>query len=227
MKTRINIFLLRNEKEIPKEVYENFTLKTELSANSNIYHSRETLLNLLTNPSLYDVALTDLNDADHNYKKQTLNIIKELISYSTIIITGLNLNDSVKILENINISATIIDSEKIVNSDRCKNKTIRVLCRLGIAYSVKGHCYLKEIIMFLIENPSQKNKITKYIYPFIANKFNTTAASVERAIRRAIEMGWDKGDYNTIIEIFGNSIDYEKERPTNLEFIMALVEKLK
>ena len=69
--------------------------------------------------------------------------------------------------------------------------------------------------------------ITKEIYPEIASRFDTTASRVERAIRHAIEVSWSRGDYELMEEIFGHSVDYDRAKPTNSEFIATLADRLK
>ena len=69
--------------------------------------------------------------------------------------------------------------------------------------------------------------VTKELYPSIAKKYNTTASRVERAIRHAIEVSWNRGDYDLMEEIFGHSVDYDRAKPTNSEFIATLADKLR
>ncbi len=69
--------------------------------------------------------------------------------------------------------------------------------------------------------------ITKELYPTIAEQYQTTSSRVERAIRHAIEVSWMRGDYNLMEEIFGNSVDYDRAKPTNSEFLATLADRLK
>ena len=79
----------------------------------------------------------------------------------------------------------------------------------------------------LYENPNMIGGITKELYPEIASKYNTTVSRVERAIRHAIEVSWNRGDWNLMEEIFGHSVDIDKAKPTNSEFIVTISDKLR
>ncbi|HOP66078.1 MAG TPA: sporulation transcription factor Spo0A, partial [Bacilli bacterium] len=105
--------------------------------------------------------------------------------------------------------------------------TINLLHSLGIPSHIKGYKYLKEAIFMVYEDYLLATNVMKGLYQKIANKNNTTVLRVERAMRHAIEIGWNRGDYNLIEELFGNSIDFNKSKPTNLEFITTIVDKLK
>ena len=77
------------------------------------------------------------------------------------------------------------------------------------------------------ENPSFIGSITKELYPGISNKFNTSIQRVERAIRHAIEVAWLRGDIDLMEEIFGHSVDIDRAKPTNSEFIVTIADKLR
>ncbi len=79
----------------------------------------------------------------------------------------------------------------------------------------------------MLESNEITGGITKEIYPEIARKYNTTSSRVERAIRHAIEISWNRGDYDTMEEIFGHSVDYDKAKPTNSEFIATIADHLR
>ena len=79
----------------------------------------------------------------------------------------------------------------------------------------------------MYNNPSMIGAITKELYPEIANMYDTTSSRVERAIRHAIEVSWTRGDYEVMEEIFGHSVDYDRAKPTNSEFIATLADKLR
>ena len=79
----------------------------------------------------------------------------------------------------------------------------------------------------MYNDPSMIGAITKELYPEIASKYDTTTSRVERAIRHAIEVSWTRGDYELMEEIFGHSVDYDRAKPTNSEFIATIADKLK
>lgn len=117
--------------------------------------------------------------------------------------------------------------DKNINYIPISNNIIKILHELGIPSNIKGYQYLKEGITLSLNNLNLLNKVTKNLYPSIAFKNNTTTASVESAIRHAIEIGWGRGDWNLMDELFGHSIDIEKSKPTNAGFISTVVEYLK
>ena len=102
-----------------------------------------------------------------------------------------------------------------------------LLHSLGMPSHIKGYQYIRASIMMMYENPGMVGGITKEIYPEIADKFDTTSSRVERAIRHAIEVSWNRGDYDLMEEIFGNSVDYDRAKPTNSEFIATIADKLR
>ena len=103
----------------------------------------------------------------------------------------------------------------------------KLLHELGVPSHIKGYQYIREGIILLYNNPSIIGGITKELYPEIAAKYNTSVSRVERAIRHAIEVSWNRGDLDLMEEIFGHSVDYDKAKPTNSEFIVTVADKLK
>ena len=88
-------------------------------------------------------------------------------------------------------------------------------------------CHMFLNIMILYNNPSIIGGITKELYPEIADKYKTTVSRVERAIRHAIEVSWNRGNLDFMDEVFGHSVDYDKAKPTNSEFLVTVADKLK
>lgn len=103
----------------------------------------------------------------------------------------------------------------------------KVLHELGIPSHIKGYQYIREAISILYERPETIGGITKELYPELATKFGTTVSRVERAIRHAIEVSWNRGNWNLMEEIFGCSVDIDKAKPTNSEFIVTIADKLR
>ncbi|MBR1530340.1 MAG: sporulation transcription factor Spo0A [Oscillospiraceae bacterium] len=99
--------------------------------------------------------------------------------------------------------------------------------QLGVPAHIKGYHYLRTSIMFSIENPELLDSVTKLLYPTVAQKFNTTSSRVERAIRHAIEIAWDRGDLDILNSFFGYTVNTCKGKPTNSEFIALLTDKLR
>lgn len=103
----------------------------------------------------------------------------------------------------------------------------KILHELGIPSHIKGYQYIREGIGIVFENPDTIGGITKELYPELADKYDTTVSRVERAIRHAIEVSWNRGDWDLMEEIFGHSVDIDKAKPTNSEFIVTIADKLR
>ena len=91
---------------------------------------------------------------------------------------------------------------------------------------IKGYQYLREAILLTIDDMDIINSVTKVLYPEVARKFNTTPSRVERAIRHAIEVAWDRGDLETLQKFFGYTVSNIKGKPTNSEFIAMIADCL-
>ena len=98
---------------------------------------------------------------------------------------------------------------------------------VGVPAHIKGYQYIREAIMLAVENEDILNSVTKALYPSLSQKFNTTPSRVERAIRHAIEVAWNRGQIDMIESIFGYTINANKGKPTNSEFIAMIADKLR
>lgn len=98
---------------------------------------------------------------------------------------------------------------------------------LGVPAHIKGYQYVRTAIMMVVENMELLNYITKQLYPVIAKKYSTTSSRVERAIRHSIEVAWSRGRPETMNKVFGYTIDTEKGKPTNSEFIAMVADKIR
>ena len=98
---------------------------------------------------------------------------------------------------------------------------------IGVPAHIKGYQYLREAIMMTVRDINAINSMTKVLYPTVASKFSTTSSRVERAIRHAIEVAWDRGDIEVLQKTFGYTISNIKGKPTNSEFISMLADKLR
>ncbi len=101
-----------------------------------------------------------------------------------------------------------------------------IFIAIGIPPHIKGYGYLREGIKMAVENPHIINNVTKGLYPIIGEKFDTTASKVERAIRHAIEVAWNRGRIDAVNAIFGARVYIGTEKPTNSEFIALVADKL-
>ena len=101
-----------------------------------------------------------------------------------------------------------------------------IIHEIGVPAHIKGYQYLREAIMMTVDNMEVINAVTKVLYPDVARKFGTTSSRVERAIRHAIEVAWDRGDLDTLQKYFGFTVSNAKGKPTNSEFIAMIADRL-
>ncbi len=102
-----------------------------------------------------------------------------------------------------------------------------IIHEMGVPAHIKGYHYLREAILKVIEDVNLLGAVTKELYPMIAQKYQTTPSRVERAIRHAIELAWDRGNIEMMTKFFGYTINLERGKPTNSEFIAMVADKLR
>lgn len=120
----------------------------------------------------------------------------------------------------VNLGFNIDDKNLQVN-------VTHILHELGVPSHIKGYHYLREGIKLIYNNPELIGGITKELYPSIAKKFASTDTRVERSIRHAIEVSWNRGNWDLMQDLFGYSVDIDKAKPTNSEFIVTIADKLR
>ena len=123
------------------------------------------------------------------------------------------------------------ENQRIVPLGRMDRTSIEamvtgIIHEIGVPAHIKGYQYLREAIMIAVNDMDVINAITKVLYPQVAKKFDTTPSRVERAIRHAIEVAWDRGDLDTLQRFFGYTVSNTKGKPTNSEFIALIADKL-
>ena len=106
-------------------------------------------------------------------------------------------------------------------------KVTNIIHEIGVPAHIKGYQYLRDGIMMVVNNIEVINQITKQLYPDLAKKYKTTPSRVERAIRHAIEVAWNRGQLETVESIFGYTVNSNKGKPTNSEFIAMIADKLR
>ncbi len=102
-----------------------------------------------------------------------------------------------------------------------------IMHELGVPAHIKGYQYLREAIILTVNSPDMMSSVTKVLYPTVAKSFGTTPSRVERAIRHAIEVAWDRGDIDVLSSYFGYTIQNSRGKPTNSEFIAMISDKLR
>ena len=107
-----------------------------------------------------------------------------------------------------------------------ENDVTDIIREIGIPAHIKGYQYLRQAIILTVQDMELINAVTKVLYPAVAKHFNTTPSRVERAIRHAIEVAWDRGDLETLQKYFGYTVSNTKGKPTNSEFIAMIADRL-
>lgn len=160
-------------------------------------------------------------------------IICSALNQDVFIAKAMNLGADYYMLKPFSLSAL---EEKIIDCTRKTLKPVRnknmderitnIFITVGIPAHIKGYQFLREAVKMTVDMPDIINSITKKLYPGIAEKFETTASKVERAIRHAIEVAWNRGKIENINQIFGVRVYSNNEKPTNGEFIALVADKM-
>ena len=122
-------------------------------------------------------------------------------------------------IHNSNVSHTGVKDLEVVVS--------QIMHQIGVPAHIRGYQYLREAIILSVSNSEMISSVTKILYPTVAKTFKTTPSRVERAIRHAIEVAWDRGDVDVLSSYFGYTIQNERGKPTNSEFIAMISDNLK
>lgn len=120
-----------------------------------------------------------------------------------------------------------LEEKQYLFDSTLENDVTKMIRGIGIPAHIKGYQYIREGIIMAIKDPDILNYITKYLYPAIAKKYHTTTSSVERAIRHAIEVAWNRGKLDAMEALFGYSVNSGKGKPTNSEFIALIADKFR
>jgi len=146
--------------------------------------------------------------------------IRELVNRAEVKTQNIsNYNDNKSNYIDINSQAT---KEEILEI-----KVTNIIHEVGVPAHIKGYQYLRDGIIMVVNNIEVINQITKQLYPDLAKKYKTTPSRVERAIRHAIEVAWNRGQIETVESIFGYTVNSNKGKPTNSEFIAMIADKLR
>ena len=173
---------------------------------------------IATTPIINDAMIVDLQKYTIAYLLMKPFEVKQII-HKMIAISGVETNGNV-------ISLNVSERDKILQLELEKNIT-DLLHEIGISAHIKGYMYLRTAILQTYENIDFLGQITKVLYPEIARTYSTTSSRVERAIRHAIEVAWNRGNVDAIDEIFGYTVSASKAKPTNSEFIAMISDKLR
>ncbi len=194
----------------------------------------------------YDLIIMDLIMPN----KDGLSILEDMkklkLKKKIIVLTSYNKDDTIRKVSDYGVSyymlkpfdftdlekriLDIMQNKKIMaplNDKKLELSITKILHSLGVPSHIKGYQYIRDGIYMMYKEPNLIGGITKELYPEIAGRYETTSSRVERAIRHAIEISWNRGDYDLMEEIFGHSVDYDRAKPTNSEFIATVADKLR
>ncbi len=222
--------------------HDNSKIEVTLSSNDG-----EDGLNKILNEDNYDIILLDLVMPN----KDGLYVLEELkkrkLEKNIIVETSYNEPKVIRRVSEYGVNYYLLKpfdlvslEEKILdvfNTSNDKNISLyhsnlqisitKMLHELGMPSHIKGYQYIREGITMIYNDPNIIGGITKELYPELASKFDTTVSRVERAIRHAIEVSWNRGSWDYMEELFGHSVDIDKAKPTNSEFIVTVADKLR
>ena len=244
----IRLLMVDDNENLVNMVCEYFKDKKEITVDFIAHDGKEGIELIDEKQNEYDVILLDLIMP----KKDGLYVLEEMkkrgINKKVIVETSYNTQEVIKQVSDYGVNYFILKpfelddlEQKITNlfNRKEESKTLdfyhnnlqvsitKILHELGIPSHIKGYQYIREGISIIFERPETIGGITKELYPELASKFDTTVSRVERAIRHAIEVSWNRGDWGLMEEIFGHSVDIDKAKPTNSEFIVTVADKLR
>ena len=245
----IKVLMIDDNYELVEMVREYFSSNESIRVTLIAHDGVEGMELIKEKQNEYDVIILDLIMP----RKDGVTVLEEMkelnIDKKVIVLTSYNTQDMIRKVSELGIGYFILKpfelselEKRILESmdvNNVNNKSIdvyknnlqisitKILHELGVPSHIKGYQYIREGIYIIYENPEVIGGITKELYPDIATKFETTVSRVERAIRHAIEVSWNRGNWDLMEEIFGHSVDIDKAKPTNSEFIVTVADKLR
>ena len=166
------------------------------------------------------IVMTAFNNENLMHKASELKV-------DYFILKPFEFSNLMKIINQVLKPSTNRINNNIINDNDLDYEISNILHEIGVPAHIKGYLYLRESIHMIYMNIDLLGAITKTLYPLVAMKYKTTASRVERAIRHAIEVAWNRGNVDIISSIFSYTISYNKSKPTNSEFIAMLADKLR
>ena len=243
MKTNINVLVIESNKTITNDIKKYFSSHEVIKVVACKDNGEEGLEFIINNASGIDVIVMDLilpgldglfilSELERRKINKNViittsfkdeNILEEANSYGIAyyMLKPINYLALEKRILSINYTE---EHTKTFNQERIVTD---MLHRLGIPSHIRGYQFIKDGIMLVYQDRHAITYITKDIYPTIAKRYHTTSTRVERAIRHAIEISWTRGDINLMESIFGHSLDVDRDKPTNAEYITTLADRLR
>lgn len=191
-------------------------------------------------PYMDGLALLGKINSNSMLSKKPKSIVFSSMGYENIISKAMNLGASYFLAKPFEASSLIdrindisFSSVEAIGNTASRSKNdletniTMYIQQLGVPAHIKGYQYIRDAITMVIDDMDTINSITKLLYPTVAKHYNTTASRVERAIRHAIEVAWDRGNPDVLNELFGYTILGSKGKPTNSEFIALIADKIR
>ena len=244
---KIKVLMIDDNVNLIQMVEDYFEDSSKIEIVGKAYDGEEGLKIIKEGTLKYDLIILDLIMP----KKDGMAVLKELkssnITSNVIVATSYNAPDTIrkvselganyyilKPFDMLDLEDKILDTtsemdKRSINlfSNNLQKSISKLLHELGMPSHIKGYQYIREAISMVYDNPEIVGGITKELYPELAIRFDTTVSRVERAIRHAIEVSWNRGDWDLMEDVFGHSVDIDKAKPTNSEFIVTLADKLR
>lgn len=248
MKT-IKVLMIDDNMQLVDMVKEYFSSHAVIEVVDSVSNGSDGLKLLEKKSKDYDIVLLDLIMPGMDGIKVLEEIQKQNIDVKIIVLTSYNSPEVIRKVSGLGIKYFMLKpfelsdlESKILEYSIDANKgrktidlfysnlqmsVTKLLHELGVPSHIKGYSYIREGIMLVFNDPSLSSAITKELYPTIAKKYDTTTSRVERAIRHAIEVSWNRANWELMEEVFGYSVDIDKAKATNSEFIVTLADKLR
>lgn len=246
---KIKVLMIDDNVNLVEMVKEYFYNNQKISIDITAYDGEEGIKIIEERQKDYDVILLDLIMP----KKDGLYVLEQMkkrgINKNVIVETSYNASEVIREVSEYGVNYFILKpfelsdlERRILDTTKTQDKEkknidfynsnlqvsiTKILHELGIPSHIKGYQYIREGIGIIFTHPETIGGITKELYPELAQKFDTTVSRVERAIRHAIEVSWNRGSWELMEEIFGHSVDIDKAKPTNSEFIVTIADKLR
>ena len=244
---KIKVLMIDDNVNLIEMVKEYFKNNKKIEVTDCYYNGVDGLNAIVDNGDNYDIVLLDLIMP----KKDGIFVLDELkkkgITKNIIVESSYNSPEVIRKVSEYGVNYYILKPFELVDLEnrilevfeQLDTKSInlyhsnlqisitKMLHELGMPSHIKGYQYIREGINMIYNNPDIIGGITKELYPDIASKYDTTVSRVERAIRHAIEVSWNRGDLDYMEELFGHSVDIDKAKPTNSEFIVTVADKLR
>ena len=248
MKTKINALVVDDSMEFTSSVEKYFKDNVSIDIVNVISDGSEVINYLQNSNESIDIILLDLILPGKDGSEILEDLKERKINKPVIVLSSYQKDYAVRMTKDYRVDyfmikpvnlptlekriKSIASAEKspvkeLIITEENELEVTELLHYLGVPSQLKGYAYLREGILMLYKSAGVTSGITKQIYPAIANLYNTTPSRVERAIRHAIEISWNRADYEMMNKIFGHSIDYDRAKPTNSEFMMTLSDALR